>query len=565
MILRLCLLGLLLSSSFSQARSQDVAIRFKQARDGEAVQTLTTIEAQTLGDPLFNLVLKKKADKTSLQDILDNIQPDTTKRQTFVVHERIVSQTPTNASRRVVISFTGVHDGEELQGNVMLSASIRADGTVPASIEAWGWDNHLGKYNYYKLDSVGASPGQLTWKFRGNSTDADLLSPAERSGTCLQCHTNGAPVMKELAFPWNNWHGELGNAFKADYIDPKSSHPNKWPAANSPLMNALKGAEKLEIDHIIPALNRFCQSRVNAMLLRDDASGNRMETDGKLTLVNAPRVLRGLFVPTELNFISSANTSGFHPLGNQTNLVPSQVIRVPEDFFVNSGLIAGGPAGGGLQLASAKKFKNLVQLTQSENKSFCEKFDLRLSSSVGDCQFAWFMPSNSYTDTRMANQLLELGAVTPHFLAAVVAIDLESPLFSDERSSLLKYLPDQYQFVPLDEGTDPTAIPHDTETDLLTKSVIAKIAADSPASTSTAAKFLKLLQSNDAVALLDQQVEKYFDTMQSKISSTAQRPAEMERLFQVLIERRRLFQANPLFSPLDETGGRLLLPFPANP
>ena len=114
-----------------------------------------------------------------------------------------------------MLAFDDTNASETLKGDVMLSVSFGPSGFQEENeIEAWGWDNHRGRYNYYKLDSAGSSTGSMTWKFRGSSDEADLQSPAERSGTCMRCHVVGAPVMKELFFPWNNWHAGVGGSLR---------------------------------------------------------------------------------------------------------------------------------------------------------------------------------------------------------------------------------------------------------------------------------------------------------------------------------------------------------------
>lgn len=537
---------------------QATQLKFKQERDGDAVKVLSNAEFATLGDPLFQLLLKENAGESTLEGIMDKLQPGADKRQLFIVHEKIVSEKQAEGVRRGVVAFTGTNGSESLKGNVMLSIAVGANGKVLGDIEAWGWDNHRGRYNYYKLDELGAPSGKVVWKFRGSSENADLLSAAERKGTCLQCHTTGAPVMKELLFPWNNWHSKVGGAFKANYLDPASTHPAKWPAAATPLFSTLSGAETLETDHLIPAFKRFNESRVNALLLREDGTGNRLLTNGRLTLTSSNRVLRSLFVPTEVNLISSRDGSGFHPFGAATDFVPDKEIRLPEDFFLHTSLIAGG-----LKLISAKKFNDFAKLKQSENKALIEKFELRLNGKPGDTHFAWLVPTPSFIDTDMAERLMKLGVVTPHFLAAVLAVDLEEPLFSTKRAELLKYLPDRIEFTPLAEGTDPTTLPHDAEKDLLTKTVIAKIDADNPAPGSAADEFRTLLKDADAVKLLDKKCQAYAARVETALKEPTTRPAELERLFTTLVNRRKAMLKNPLFAPLDETGGKLLFALPA--
>src|SRR5437762_1209032 len=105
------------------AYGQTSPLRFKQERDGVSPAVLTPSELSVLGDPLFNLVLKDKANLVKIADIEATIQPIDTSRQLFVVEERIVSRAQ-SGSRRTVHAFKGTSGGEELEGNVMLSASF---------------------------------------------------------------------------------------------------------------------------------------------------------------------------------------------------------------------------------------------------------------------------------------------------------------------------------------------------------------------------------------------------------------------------------------------------------
>lgn len=544
--------------------ARDVPLMLKQERDGAAVQGLTQAEFASLGDPLFRFLLKQNAAATTLDGILAALEPSVEKRRLFIVDERIASEMRAGASRRGVVAFTGINSGEPLKGNVMLSITLLPDGKALEAIEAWGWDNQRGRYNYYKLDALGALPGELAWKFRGTSENADLLTSNERAGTCLACHTTGAPVMKELVFPWNNWHSKVGNAFKADYLDPKSTHPAKWSAAATPLFQALAGAEELETDHLIPAFKRFNESRVNVQLLRESATGNRLLINGQLTLTGASRLLRSLFVPTELNLVSSRHPSGSHPFGKSTDFSPNNNIMLPDGFFLNTGLIAGGSGIKGLQVVSATSFRSFAALTQAENRALIEKFKVRLNGEPGDAHFAWLVPTPSCIDTELSDRLVKLGVVTPHFLAAVLSVDLEEPLFSEKRAKLVKYLPEQFSFTPLQEGVDPLAATHDPEKDELTMAVIEKIEADFPSPGSAAEEFKELLKQSDAVRQLDERVQRYANRVQTALGASATRTAELERLFKSLVARRQGMLGNPMFAPLDETGGRLLFPVPAS-
>src|SRR5262249_42626799 len=90
-----CCASVLLASSHGQTSP----LRFKQERDDTAPTLLTPAELSVLGDPLFNLVLKDKANLVKLADIEAALQPDATRRRLFVIGERIVSRAKSGSRR----------------------------------------------------------------------------------------------------------------------------------------------------------------------------------------------------------------------------------------------------------------------------------------------------------------------------------------------------------------------------------------------------------------------------------------------------------------------------------
>ena len=138
------------------------------------------------------------------------------------------------------------------------------------------------------------------------------------------------PGHEGIALPLEQLAQQSRGGFKANYLDPASTHPAKWPAATTPLFKeSWPGAEELETDHLIPAFKRFNESRVNALLLREDATGNRLLTDGRLTLTSANRLLRSLFVPTEVNLLSSGTRPGSTRSGRRPTSSPTKTSGCP--------------------------------------------------------------------------------------------------------------------------------------------------------------------------------------------------------------------------------------------
>jgi hypothetical protein len=545
--------------------AQSAPLRLKQLSEETTPQPLTAAEASTLGDPLFNLLLRDKADTTRLSAVQDAIQPDIAKRHLFVVSEDIVRKTQVGG-RRAVLAFDGQIGPEALGGNVMLSVTFGPSGLLEATdIEAWGWDNHRERYNYYKLDLAGGSAGSRVWKFRGSSEGADLLAPNDRNGTCFRCHVVGAPVMKELLFPWNNWHAGVGGSFKAEYLDPISAETNKWPAAATLAFQRLSTADRLETAFLIPAFKRFDTARLNAVLKRDDTTGNRFVSPaGRMVVLEGQRLLRSLFQTVEVNLISSRNTSGAHPFGSAGDFVAGLDIQIPPSFFLNQTLIAGGGSTGfgGLQVTAANQFVQFAKLTQQENRDLLEKFKLKVNGVRGDTHFGWFVPEPAFVDNDIIDQAMKLGAITPHFVAAALAVDIETPVFSGRRSDLLGFVPNEFEFVPATTPPNPMA-PRDASTDLLTQSVIARINQANPAAGSAADEFRTLLSTPNAVIELQNRVTSYANRVRTALGSpNPTRRAELERLYSLLVERRRLMSAHEVLRNLDETGGKLLLPLP---
>jgi hypothetical protein len=544
----------------------------KQERVGAPAVPLTSAELAALGDPLFNLVLREHAGATTLAQVESLLRLDngTDNRRLFVVDENVADATPAG-SRRAVIAFTGVKGGQNLAANVMLSMSFRPDDFPDSQrIEAWGWDDRRGRYNYYVLDTQG-TPDRLSWKFRGSSDGADLLTAEERRGTCLQCHVNGAPVMKELAQPWNNWHSQ---EFAADYLTATAPVERRWPVASHPRLSVLREAQDLERSFLLGAIGRFNNRRINDALQRSSFDGAvEVNSRGFARVLDGRRLLRLLFVTTEVNFVSSEQTSGLHRFtrpaaGGADDAADAQKIELPNDLFLNASLIGGNPNAGfkGLDIDTAHKFGQVAQVTKADYQRVVTESGVELGGQPGDTQFAWFVPGPSHVDTDMAVRLMQRGLVPPRFLAALAAVDLENPVFSPARAALLALVPNTFRFKPLPRDADPLAPPDPgaEPADGLVPQVIVALEAAQPAAGSPAALLLERLKSADPVALLRQDVEAYHARIQQAFSTPATQEAEVRRLQQVVLERRRAVLQHAALSGLEESMGRLL-PLPPAP
>ena len=494
----------------------------KQARDGGAIQALTAAERAALGDPLFTLVLKTAPAPTTLDAIEQKlIGADANRRRLFVVHEE--SLDPTHpAARRAVLTYRGTTPpAGSLQPNIALSLSFTDAGFSTDDIEAWGWDDRNSRYNYYKLDR---QPGEaaLSWKFRGSSVGADALTTAARAGTCLRCHVNGGPVMKELPLPWNNWH-----SFKSllPYLDGVGT--DDWPIAASPRFGQLTGAESFEVDVIIPSIKQFNGRRAKA-LVRTLPSGAREVIDGK-------RLLRPLFATTEYNLTSAPQPSGLHPFP-AVGTGPAENVAVPDTFFLNANLLAGGGLlqYRGLGIAEARQFATVLAVEPQEYAGLVRNARTTVGGKDFDSMFAWFVPEPSHVDNHLVDVLVRDGVITAEFAASVLAVDLETPVFSTARASLLRFVPATVRFTARGPDDVPTAHP-----DALTTTVIQAIrAGGAPAAGSPEAALLALLEDPRPLERVREQVQAYVARQRSALSGTG-RAAELARLYGRVIERRK--------------------------
>lgn len=528
-----------------------------QKSDSSSVEPLSSQQRDKLADPFFNLVLRDHADITNLSALEELIQPDKTKRQAFVVDEKIADPT-LGQSRRSVLTYSGRNGTELLNSNVMFSVSFNSNQFPDQQVvEAWGWDKKQGQYNYYKLDQQGT--GSLSWKFRGSSDNADKLTVVERNGTCMQCHVNGAPIMKELLRPWNNWHSL---DFPATYLQTSSVAP--WLVAqDSKIDGRLKGGENFE--RLIAApIRDFNRIKISNKLQIDNNGRPITDSDGLQKVIDGKTLLKPLFATTEFNIISADRPrSGLHPFPAITTDGPTENVKVPNSFFLNANLISGGTPlqYKGLEIRDSQTFDDIADLTLDEYKDLVIQSQVKLGGrKPGDAVFAWLVPEPSHIDNDLVDQLMRQGVVTPEFVSAVMAIDLENPILSERRQKLLDSIPNEFRFKPLD-GADPlTTKRHPDE---LTQTVISKLESLSPLNSSPEEEFLAILQSSDPRKTLEDRVKNYRSRLATNLdeSNPSSRQAELKRLYDLAIARRQSVLRDTTLSALNETGD-LLFPLP---
>ena len=490
------------------------------------VEALSAEALEALGDPFFRRVIQALPQPMTLGEVEAAIQPKPEKRHTFVVHEAIADPTA-QADRRAVIAFTG----DALDGNVMISVSFTAKRFEPADIEAWGWDSQRARYNYYRLDSSGGARG---WKLRDTSVDATTAT--SRSGRCIECHINGAPIMKELARPWNNWASVDSPELR--YLKSDAPEDVRWGSATSPFLTKprLAGAESLEIDHILPAIQQFNGARVAALATPGAISSGR-------------QVLTPVFSHTEVNLISSVEKSGLSPHSPGPKTGPGKPVRVPGPILVSFGLMAPAQASGikGLGIVEAQTL-GTFEVTGEEYVALVKARRLQLGARAGDADFAFFSVGRAFIDDDFVARLIERDLVSANFVAAALAVDLETPIYSTPRRSLLAFVPDQFTGAA----------------DLTAKTLVALRAVPPGQATADVTLFRERLEGGRAVDALREDVVQLSARIRAELDGGEERRAkEVERIFLEAVERRAEMEKDTILRSLDEGGDNGLLPRPA--
>lgn len=370
--------------------------------------------AAELNDPLALLVLRKEVFPSSLDDLLKTLDaqngiPGGLPTQTvFLVGEG--SQVRFTAATANLTRQLRFVIGRQGGTNVDLFISVGAGGAPDGFLQVIGWDSKKNAFNYYERG------GTNTWVWLGDSNHS-LQEPARGQG-CFQCHVNGTLLMKELKLPWNNWHSQ-SQAISASILAP--ADPLR---TNKLFLQALNGgAQDLET-FVTAGARRWNLARVNRMI----------GADGSIN--NLRLLLRQLFTTTTVNLAST---------GTQRRVISDATsLRLPPAFFINRSAL--------FDILKLNPDVPVPVVPGSSYRAAESKYQLALVDSVvnfrqpGDTFFAFLVPEPSLEDLAALEQMLAQKIVDQKFVASVLMIDFENPIFSLRREQLLRYLPDSGRF-----------------------------------------------------------------------------------------------------------------------
>ena len=274
-------------------------------------------------------------------------------------------------------------------------------------VELIAWDRTTHRFNFWELiDS--------TWNFRGDSNDvldnvraintgAETPSFTFRrqspDGTpvlrCSGCHTLGAPIMKELEAPHNDWWTEKRKLPLGPFTLDAETAVLFQHATDASHLSALvkKSAERL-------------------LAARADAGGTQ----------TLPQQLRSLFSTMEMNLVSDSV-----PFVEREQ--SGAAVEIPAGFFVDARLATPArPISVGLAI-----YKGALARVDSHFPS--------PTSPGREARHAFVVPARSFIDARAIDGLVKSGTLDEELVADVLAIDMTNPVYSRRRASLIQFVP----------------------------------------------------------------------------------------------------------------------------
>lgn len=302
-----------------------------------------------------------------------------------------------------VVTGNGIGDGEFYFGHFVGAEGgmLSLEQTPSAGalmIELIVWDGGSRMFRFYEMIGDGHA-GQ--WFYRGDTEDilrdnrwVHLDQPAGQPKfgnrlRCAGCHSSGGPIMKELAFPHNDWWTSLR---------PLPLAMNKPDAAVGGIMAQLRDASLFA-----KSVATGMQKLENSIVYRNLKSSRTL-----------PEELRPLFCENEINLAS--DSAPF----DQT-----AAVQIPSAFLVNPRLAVGSFA-----------------MPKGTYAGLLAKYGLKFpETNRKDGDHAFLAPVRSMADELAVNTLVQRRLIDDEFVADVLAIDMMTPLFSKDRCSLLKAVP----------------------------------------------------------------------------------------------------------------------------
>jgi phosphatidylserine/phosphatidylglycerophosphate/cardiolipin synthase-like enzyme len=465
---------------------------------------MTPAELETLEDPFGRLLRSGKPFPLTLQQLLADLDalngtPNAISNQlVFLVADggHVSWTSETDELERAFRFAVARGDGDF---SLLISSSTAFDSAQDgAFLQIIGWDATHEVFHYYERRA-----GTYFWA--GMSPHA--LEDATRGKGPFDSHVNGSMVMKELRPPWIHWHapqaGINEEAFAPD--DPLREHP---------LFKNRVTAERLEIEVVRPAIRRWNEARVR----------KAVGADGVWRHVR--HFLRQAITDTTVNLASSDTAS---------RLLTSDVrVRPPFSFFLNRDTLFDT-----LGLTSDQIELTDIAIPGSLYLECLTRFDVHRSDGSirldGDSHFAFLTPEAAFEDTHLVEAMVQSGLLSRRFVACLTMTDFTNPVFSDRRSALLRYVPDEVSDANPAQAMETQFVK--AVRDAAATGANGAAQADSPER-----EFLSNWDTQDFEPIFIQRIADYCQALAAGMTD----PEVVDGWFRLMEYRRRRFRRRPL-------------------
>tara|TARA_B110001454_G_scaffold16145_1_gene14589 strand:+ start:73579 stop:75009 length:1431 start_codon:yes stop_codon:yes gene_type:complete len=268
-------------------------------------------------------------------------------------------------------------------------------------IELIAWDEKKGYYNFYELIGQGTTN---QWFYRGDSKDilqdnqAIYLSQPAQFGQrlrCSGCHVSGGPIMKEMAFPHNDW----------------------WIKSRPLVFENPQSEPFLKRLRVVDSAENF-STQVQMGIQKLEASTQYQSLKKSFSI---PAQLRPLFCDLEINIQSDINPSD--RAGN---------IQIPIASI-------GGPFTG----------MNSIAIPKAAYQGLMQKYGMQFPEThLQDADHAWLTPVKGYSDLLAVASLKASGLVDDKTILDVYFAAQIGVLMNKERCQLLKLVPNTGNWKP---------------------------------------------------------------------------------------------------------------------
>lgn len=352
---------------------------------------------------------------TNLTQLLDTLEADSKlKMSVFAVSEEADLNHGAQTPFRFVIA---VDTGDGKAEKLFFSTLGSAQGISETFIEVMAFNEKKGVYAYYDLKDGG-------WVQEGDGsmvkTDAPANGAAPAFG-CINCHTTGAPLMKELHDGWSNWQSTWFSM----------PNPNSKQALFNRLFSKVKRGDDLEL-LVIAGTKAFTKTRVDKAVKEKKVGSlaKQLMCDvGEPSLIGA----------------HSKNSKRLGKVETFSSMLPTSILL--------NGLFKTPSTGTGPQ----KGVDNVVNMNIPSLSSArvdagsyvkaIETIGQTIGGEPGDAMFPMSSPEKSFADVAMVQELVSRNLLDKDVIADALMVDFTTSTFSDIRCELASTMPKNWTTV----------------------------------------------------------------------------------------------------------------------